>query len=176
MWEMNGNWFPWGTEAMTAAHYISVYRAAERAFAAVPGNRFQFVWNVNVGTIEPGRTEFDTYPGNAYVSNIGLDFYDYNRAIGAGAPDRAVAPILAFAAEHHRPTSLDEWGLDGRDDPTYIDYVAQLVHNPGDHVTVQSYFSDGRSNILRYPRAMAEYTKDFSVDSPAGHTRTKFSQ
>ncbi len=165
MWEMNGDWFPWGTEAMTSAQYIAVYRAAEQAFAAVAGNHFQYVWNVNVGTTEHGRTEFDTYPGNAYVTNIGMDFYNYNRSLGAGAPDRDVAPVLSFAAKHHRPTSLDEWGLDGKDDPSYIDFVSQLVHNPDNRVTFQAYFSYGRSTITRYPQALAEYKKDFGGSS-----------
>lgn len=167
MWEMNGDWFPWGTKSMSASRYISVFRAAERAFAAVPGNHFEYVWNVNVGTIEPGRTEFDTYPGNAYVSNVGMDFYDYNGAIGAGAQDSAVAPVLAFAARHHRPTSIDEWGVDGKDDAAYIDFVSQLVHSSQNHVQFQAYFSYGRSSIAKYPAARAEYAKDFASDSPA---------
>lgn len=176
MWEMNGNWFPWGTEALTAAQYIAVYRAAVRAFAAVPGNHFQYVWNVNVGTVERGRTEFDTYPGNAYVSNVGLDFYNYNRALGAGTRESTVAVVLAFAAAHHRPTSLDEWGVDGEDDPAYIDFVAQLVHNPANHVTLQAYFSDGSSTITRFPKALAEYTKDFARDSPLARPRVTSQQ
>jgi hypothetical protein len=166
MWEMNGNWFPWGVQSMSAAQYISVYRAAERAFARVPGNHFQYVWNVNAGTALPRRTEFDTYPGNAFVSNIGIDFYAHNRARSSGAPESDVPPVLAFAAAHGKPTSFPEWGLNGMDDPGFIDYVASVVHDPADDVAFQAYFSDRGSDITRFPRAEAEYTKDFAGSKP----------
>jgi beta-mannanase len=155
MWEMNGNWLPWGVQALSAAQYIAIYQAAEHAFAAVPGNHFQYIWNINAGSAEPGRTEFDTYPGNAYVSNIGIDFYDYD-------DDSAIPPILAFAAAHGKPVSFDEWGLNGTDDPAYINYVASIVKNLGNNVTLQAYFSDGSSNIEQFPKSEAAYRDDFA--------------
>ncbi len=158
MWEMNGNWMQWGTQSLSAAQYISIYQAAEQAFAAVPGNQFQYIWNINAGTAEPGRTEFDTYPGDAYVSQVGIDFYDYN-------DDDTIPPILAFAAAHGKPVSFDEWGLNGTDNPGFIDYVASVVNNPANHVVLQAYFSfDGNINSLisDFPAAEAEYRKDFA--------------
>jgi hypothetical protein len=157
MWEMNGNWFPWGVQSLPAAQYIAIYQAAEQAFAAVPGNHFQYVWNVNAGTAEPGRTEFDTYPGDAYVSNIGIDYYDYGTSSESWIP-----PVVAFAATQGKPVSFDEWGLNGQDDPGYIDYVASVVHNPGDDVSAEAYFSDGNNTITQFPQAEAEYRKDFA--------------
>ncbi|MGH7643205.1 MAG: glycosyl hydrolase [Candidatus Dormibacteria bacterium] len=157
MWEMNGNWFPWGVQSLPAAQYITIYRAAEQAFAAVPGNHFQYVWNVNAGTAESGRTEFDTYPGSAYVSNIGMDYYDYGPSSQSWIP-----PVLAFAEAQGRPVSFDEWGLNGQDDPGYIDFVASVVHDPSDDVTAEAYFSDGNSSITQFPSAEAEYRKDFT--------------
>jgi hypothetical protein len=158
MWEMNGNWMQWGTQSLSAAQYIAIYQAAEQAFAAVPGNDFQYSWNVNAGTTEPGRTEFDTYPGDAYVSSIGIDFYDFH-------DDGAVSPVVAFAAAHGKPVSFDEWGLNGSDDPGFIDYVASVIHNPADDVTFEAYFSfDGtiNSDITQFPLSEAEYRKDFA--------------
>ncbi len=157
MWEMNGNWMQWGVQNLSAAQYISIYRAAEQAFAAVPGNQFQFVWNINAGTAEPGRTEFDTYPGNAYVSQVGIDFYDYH-------DDSVVPPIIAFAAANGKPVSFDEWGLNGSDDPAFIDYVASVVNDPSNHVVLQAYFSFAgniNSVITDFPSSLAEYRKDF---------------
>ncbi len=162
MWEMNGNWFPWGTQALSARRYIAIYRDAYRAFTSVRGNRFQFVWNVNAGTAEPGRTEFDTYPGDAYVSNIGFDFYAYNPATQTGARPSVVAPVLAFAARHGKPVSIDEWGLNGIDDPSYVNFVSRIVHRRANNVQFQSYFSDRLSNIDLYPAAMAAYRTDFA--------------
>ncbi len=160
MWEMNGNWFPWGTQNFSAAQYISTFRAAVTAFEAVPGNQFQYVWNLNAGSVEPGRTEFDTYPGNAYVSDIGIDWYDQNGQLGA--PASTIPPILQFAASVGKSISFDEWGVNGvADAASYIDYVASIVHDAGDRVEFQAYFSAGTSDILRYPSDVAEYRKDF---------------
>jgi beta-mannanase len=156
MWEMNGNWFPWGTQAYNAAQYIAVYRAAEQAFAAVPGNDFSYVWNVSAGTTEPGRTEFDTYPGNAYVSNVGIDVYDW------WGDDGNIPAIVSFAESHGKPLSIDEWGLTGSDDPAFIDTTASIARNPANDVTVQAYFSDSSSDISEYPQSEAEYRKDFA--------------
>jgi hypothetical protein len=158
MWEMNGDWFPWGVQSLSAAQYITIYQAAEKAFAAVPGNHFQYIWNVNAGTAEGGRTEFDTYPGSAYVSNVGIDYYDYGPSSESWIP-----PVLAFAASQGKPVSFDEWGLNGQDDPAYIDYVASVVHTPADYVTAEAYFSDGNSTITEFPLAEAEYSKDFAA-------------
>ncbi|MGH7642649.1 MAG: glycosyl hydrolase [Candidatus Dormibacteria bacterium] len=156
MWEMNGNWFPWGTQSLSAAQYIAIYQAAEQAFASVPGNDFQYVWNVNAGTAEPGRTEFDTYPGDAYVSNVGIDYYDGN------ASASQVSAIISFAQSHGKTLSFDEWGVNGQNDPNYIDYISGIVHDPADAVTAEAYFSDGNSTLVDYPLAEAEYHKDFS--------------
>jgi beta-mannanase len=156
MWEMNGNWEPWGTQALTAAEYISIYQAAEQAFAAVPGNHFTYAWNVSAGTVEPGRAEFDTYPGNAYVSAVGIDVYN------EWGQDNNLAAIISFAQIHGKPVSLDEWGLDGVDDPGFIDTVAGVVRNPANDVTLQAYFSYGTNDITQFPASEAEYKRDFS--------------
>lgn len=156
MWEMNGNWEPWGTQALSAAKYISIYRAAEQAFAAVPGNHFTYVWNVAAGTVEPGRTEFDTYPGNAYVTNVGIDLYD------EWGQYKNVPAIISFAQSQGKPVSFDEWGLDGTDDASFINYVSSLVHDPADDVTLQAYFSSGLADLSLFPEAEAAYKTDFS--------------
>jgi hypothetical protein len=156
MWEMNGNWEPWGTQALSAAKYISIYRAAEEAFAAVPGNHFTYVWNVSAGTVEPGRTEFDTYPGNAYVTNVGIDLYD------EWGQYKNVPAILSFAQSQNKPVSFDEWGLDGTDDSSFINFVSSVVHDPADDVTLQAYFSSGLADLSLFPEAEAAYKSDFS--------------
>jgi hypothetical protein len=157
MWEMNGNWEPWGTQAFSADQYISTYRAAEEAFAAVPGSNFTYIWNVSAGTVEPGRTEFDTYPGNAYVTNVGIDLYD------EWGQYKNVPAIIGFAQSHGKPLSFDEWGLAGKNDPSFIDFVSSVVHTASNHVTLQAYFSYGGSNISQFLAAEAAYTRDFSA-------------
>ncbi|MFZ0994697.1 MAG: glycosyl hydrolase [Candidatus Dormiibacterota bacterium] len=156
MWEMNGNWEPWGTQALTAAQYIAAYQSAERAFAAVPGNHFSYVWNISAGTVEPGRTEFDTYPGNAYVSSVGIDVYDWWN------DDDNVPAIISFARSVGKPVSIDEWGLAGSEDPSFVDTIAGIVRNPANDVTLQAYLSHGSSLISQFPAAETEYRRDFA--------------
>jgi hypothetical protein len=159
MWEMNGNWFPWGTESLTASQYIRAFRAIELGFAAVPGQHFDFVWNLNAGS--GGSNEFATYPGDAYVSNIGIDWYAKNG--DSGAPASTIPPILAFAAAHHKPLSFDEWGVDGLANAgNYIAYVGGLVHNPANRFSFQIYFDNASSRITRYPGDLAAYRQAFS--------------
>jgi len=156
MWEANGNWFPWGTQTYSAAQYIAIYQAAEQAFAAVPGNHFTYAWNITAGTAEAGRTEFDTYPGNAYVSSIGIDVYD------EWGQDGNLPAIAGFAHSVGKPISLDEWGLDGSDDPGFISTVAAFINNPANDVTLQSYFENGANAITQYPASAAQYARDFA--------------
>ncbi|MGA8207940.1 MAG: hypothetical protein WB867_07960, partial [Candidatus Dormiibacterota bacterium] len=136
--------------------YISAYQTAEQAFAAVPGNHFTYVWNLSAGTVEPGRTEFDTYPGNAYVSNVGIDVYDWWN------DDANVPAIISFAHSVGKPVSFDEWGVMGLNDPSFIDTIASIVRNPANDVDLQAYFSANSSVITNFPAAEAEYIKDFA--------------
>jgi beta-mannanase len=156
MWEANGNWFPWGTQAYSAAQYVAIYQAAEQAFAAVPGNHFTYAWNITAGTAESGRTEFDTYPGNPYVSSIGIDVYD------EWGQDSNLPAIAGFAHSVGKPISLPEWGLDGSDDPGFISTVAGFINNPGNDVTLQSYFNYGINAVTQYPASQAQYVRDFA--------------
>lgn len=158
MWEMNGNWYPWGVQAWSSATYITAYRSIQQGFAATPGNHFTYVWNLNAGS--DGANEFNTYPGDAYVSNVGIDWYDLNG--GGGAPASTIPPILSFAEAHGKPVSLDEWGVDGvADASAYIQYVANIVHDPADHVSFQAYFEYGTSTITEYPADVAAYKTYF---------------
>lgn len=158
MWEMNGDWYPWGVQDWSPATYVAAYRSIEQGFSASSGNRFSFVWNLNAGS--GGSSEFATYPGDAYVSNVGIDWYALNG--GGGAPTSTIPPILAFAASHGKPISFDEWGVDGvANAAAYIQYLASLVHNPADHVAFQSYFDYGTSTITDYPDDVSAYRAYF---------------
>jgi len=158
MWEMNGNWYPWGTENWSADQYVSAFRSIEAGFAAAAGNHFTYIWNLNAGS--GGVNEFATYPGDAYVSNIGIDWYDQNG--NNGSPMSTIPPILAFAAAHDKPISFDEWGVDGISNAaTYIAFVAGIVHDPSDRVAFQSYFDYGTSTITDYAADVASYRQYF---------------
>ena len=154
MWEMNGNWFPWGIDGgslgYSAATYVSVFRTAVDAFRAVPGNHFQIVWNVNGSSSVPTAA----YPGSAYVNDIGVDQYDYS-----GYPSNMNA-IIAFAKSQGKPLQVDEWGVMRHNDPTYVNTMASFM-NSADDISLQVYFDNGSNVLTDYPAALSAYEADF---------------
>ncbi len=75
MWEQNGNWYPWGAQALSSSQFIADWDSIVAAFRAVPGNDFSYTWDINAG----GSNEFATWPGASAVTNIGFDHYDTNQ-------------------------------------------------------------------------------------------------
>ena len=112
-WEMNADWYPgWDLRAVNPVQYIAAWRHVVALFAGVPN--VAFVWCPNVfDHTSPSGVRTPTsgwYPGDAYVSWVGLDAY----------PQSAPATVLLngqdgmnqmarFAAAHHKPMMLAEW-------------------------------------------------------------------
>ena len=167
MWEQNqdvGGWFPtWNQFALSATQYIATFQSVVTTMRSVPGQAFRFMWNPNGGTGNEasGRTWDDTWPGSSYVNFVGVDQYDY---AGYSANIQAV---VAFAQSQGLPAAIPEWGLNGSDDPSYINGVANLVGNTSDAIAVQAYFSyDGGSggidsDITQFPQSEAAFKADF---------------
>ena len=171
MWEQNqdlAGWFQtWNQLTFTAAQYISTFQSIVTAMRAVPGQAFRFMWNPTGGSGNEasGRTWSDTWPGKSYVDLVGVDQYDFS---GYAANIQAV---ISFAQSQGLPAAIPEWGLNGSDDPSYINEVASLVNNPANNVVLQAYFSyDGESggidsDITEFPQSEAAYTVDFGGSS-----------
>jgi len=173
MWEMNQNvsgWFDdWNQNAMSAATYISTFQAIVNAARAVPGEDFQFMWNPNGGTgnENAGRTWDDTYPGDAYVDMIGVDQYDFS------GYQANITQVEDFAQTHGKAFAIPEWGLNGSDDPAYINYVSGVCHS-GD-VALEAYFDyEGSVNswLGDFPQSQAAFSADFATAIPSSGTST----
>ena len=70
----------------------------------------------------------------------------------------------AFAKAHGKFVSVPEWGLNGVDDPAFINDMYGFIRNPGNDVAYSSYFSyDGavNSDITQFPNSEAAFTHDF---------------
>jgi hypothetical protein len=137
-WEFNGTWYRWSvTTPGQAAQFAQAWRQIVTAMRSVPGAHFSFDWSPteNPGGLDPALA----YPGDAYVTDIGLDVYDWNQAgPNATAPARWNALVNAkyglgwqasFAASHGKPIAFPEWGLvaeplnpavAGGDDPLFV--------------------------------------------------------
>ena len=162
MWEENqadAGWFQgWNQLTLSAAQYISIFQSTVTTMRA-ESPAFRFMWNPNGGTANEaaGRTWTDTWPGKAYVNLVGIDQYDWPGYAGD------VQAVVAFAHSQGLPVAIPEWGLNGTDDPTFINTMVGLIDNPANDITVESYFSyagSTDSDITQFPASEAAYKAD----------------
>jgi hypothetical protein len=163
-WEFNlqgSRWFSRDPQV-----YIDYFRHVVAAMRSVPGQRFEFDWNVNNGHNAVDAMDF--YPGDDVVDYVGVDVYDVSWANGTypypgdcdamcrtERQDKAWQDILdderglrfwaAFAGQHGKPMSLPEWGLwsrpdghGGGEDPNFIRRMHDFVTTHD--VAYQAYF------------------------------------
>ncbi len=190
-WEFNGNWYPWAVNNRSdASNFAAYFRAIVTTMRSVPGTSFQFVWNPTSGpTSEPAQ---DAYPGDAYVDYVGLDLYDQVWGIPLD-PDLAwpryvteangLSWLSSFAAAHHKPVVIPEWGVtirsDGHglgDDPLYVAKMAKWISTH--HVAFTSYFDvdapDGQHDILdrAFSSSLVLFKRSFATSRPVPLTTT----
>jgi hypothetical protein len=77
-WEMNGNWFPWGTgvEGNTAAEFREAWRRVHDIFVAAGATNATWVWCPYANRGESLRLR-PFYPGDRYVDWTCLDAYNW---------------------------------------------------------------------------------------------------
>lgn len=137
-WEFNGTWYPWsvGTPA-GAKQYARAWRQIVGAIQSVRGEHFGFDWSMTMasGGVNPALA----YPGDGYVSSIGMDVYDMDETASNESASQRWSDIVhrgyglawqaRFAATHHKPVSFAEWAVayepldptwSGGDDPSFI--------------------------------------------------------
>jgi hypothetical protein len=129
-WEFNGNWYIW--QAGDPATWVRCWRQiVTSARSTAPG--LQWDWNVNRGVSSGLADPVRAYPGNAYVSMIGIDSYDSwppaTKAAGWRVQlsgKQGLNYWLAFAKAHGKLLSVPEWGnvysgpSAGGDDALYV--------------------------------------------------------
>ncbi len=118
-WEFNGFWFPWGAIGRPSP-FIHYWRHIVTAMQAIPGAHFSFEWNPSRGDQFGAGDLGAYYPGNAYVSYVGLDIFDveWQTYPGAAAEFANIVTqpygldwLAQFSAQHHKPMVFPEWGL-----------------------------------------------------------------
>jgi len=86
--EFNGSWFAWGEKYSPASVFVAAWRHIVTVFRKYDATNVIWVWNPNV---DYGGTVLNLapwYPGNSYVSWIGLDGYFF-------APTETYASIFS---------------------------------------------------------------------------------
>ncbi len=164
--EMNGTWNKdsLGTTPAQWRQWAGCFAQEVRSMRAVHGTHLLFDWNVNANYRDIPLADF--YPGNSYVDIVGIDAYDSSGVdlppVGSPARWAALAgepggldEVAAFAAAHHKPLSIPEWGtvVSQGDDPSYVSHMASFVASHD--VAFQSWFDSGTDGIFQLSRASA---------------------
>ncbi len=125
-WEQN-LWgeMPWSATGQEA-NYIAAFQQFVTVFRANdPTGRFRFVWCPNVG----GDPIMNSYPGDAYVDVVGMDFYyGLNTLTNDPDPDTAfqemldngLSAIASMAATHGKQLAFPEWGVNQDNFGNYV--------------------------------------------------------
>lgn len=74
--EMNGDWFPWGSQPKT---FVVAWRRVHQIFKAQDCRNVKWMFSPNVlwDKRTPEKDLYNYYPGAAYVDMIGLDGYNF---------------------------------------------------------------------------------------------------
>jgi Glycosyl hydrolase family 26 len=161
-----GSTNPVGARRFQQLAWRRFWRRAVRAMRRVPGAHFRFDWTVNAAfdPIPLARI----YPGNDVVDMVGVDAYDAGVRATRGrwhalaSRPVAIDDVARFAARHHKPLSIPEWGLmprgrqwlGGGDDPAYVAGIDRVLRTR--RVAYQAYFyaHDTAAQLRRSPRAL----------------------
>lgn len=123
--EMNGGWYPWGTQAATPAQFVAAWRHIHDVFAAAGDVNVLWVWAPNVVNPVPNVALAPYYPGNAYVDIVGITGY-YTGELGedsyTGLFGRTEAIVEEFS---DRPFLASETGVE--QGPDKAAWVTDLI-------------------------------------------------
>ena len=78
--EMNGNWYPWGTDQTSAPAFVAAWRHIHNLFVQAGASNVIWVWNPNIINPVPQVQLQPYWPGDAYVDWVGITGYFPPRA------------------------------------------------------------------------------------------------
>ena len=149
-WEFNGKYYSSAATDPTA--WAACWRqAVTSARSTAPQLRWN--WNVNRGVSNALADPTRAYPGNDYVSMIGIDTYDWwppattsaNWNVQLNGP-QGLNYWLAFAKAHGKKLSVPEWGnmrygkSAGGDDPQYVRDMRAFFAANAPYIAYESIF------------------------------------
>jgi hypothetical protein len=182
-WEFNGNWYAW--QATNPATWAACWRQIVTSARTTAPN-LQWDWNVNRGVSAGLANPTLAYPGNAYVTTIGVDSYDMWPGATSAANwqkqlngPQGLNYWLAFAKAHSKKFAVPEWdnvttgGSPGGDNPAYVNDMLSFFKTNAASIAYESVFQSntvggsygtnghyGGTNT-RVPRAAAAYKAGF---------------
>ncbi len=75
--EMNGSWYSWGFAHTPAATFVAAWRHIVTLFRAAGASNVTWLWTVNVTGYSDVAPITPWWPGDSYVTWVGLDGYFY---------------------------------------------------------------------------------------------------
>lgn len=179
LWEQQLSQWPWYCVGSEAA-YIAAFRRITQVFLN-KSTKFRFCWCPNIGnTYDPSVT----YPGDAYVDVIGMDFY----FIPGDGTDMVAAWRFkveqtyglnwaeAFARSHSKPLSIPEWGIGVNNAQFYVSSVRDFITDNADIFAYHNYYNadisgdpnfQDRLDLNQYPATGARMQTEFGPSPPA---------
>ena len=138
-WEWSTTYFSWGVQNTTPAQYVTAFDDIVTTMRSVPGQHFLFDWCAAVDETPTNGSYAASYPGDQYVDYIGTDQYDNPGSSWTDTLDTVggLSYTVAFAKAHGKFVSIPEWGLNGVDDPAFINDMYGFISNPGNDVGLQ---------------------------------------
>jgi len=166
-WEWSTTYFSWGVQNTTPAQYVTAFDDIVTTMRSVPGQHFLFDWCAAADEVPTNGSYAASYPGDQYVDYIGTDQYDNPGSSWADTLDTVggLSYTVDFAQAHHKLVSIPEWGLNGADDPSFINLMHGFIANPANDVAYSSYFSYAGavdSAITQFPNSEAAFRLDFA--------------
>jgi Glycosyl hydrolase family 26 len=182
-WEFNGNWYAW--QATSPATWATCWQQIVTSARTTAPN-LQWDWNVNRGVSAGLADPTQAYPGDAYVTTIGVDSYDMwpGATTAANWNTQLNGPQglnywLAFAKAHGKKLAVPEWGnvttggSPGGDNPAYVNDMDNFFQTNAASIAYESTFQNttvggnygtngnyGGTNTP-VPNAAAAYKTDF---------------
>ncbi len=165
-WEWSTTYVPWGVQNTAPSQYVTAFDDIVTTMRSVPGQHFLFDWCAAADITPTNGSYAASYPGDQYVDYIGTDQYDNPGYSWTATLDTVggLSYTVNFAKAHGKFVSVPEWGLNGADDPAFVNDMFGFISNPSNDVGYSSYFSyDGAvdSAITQFPNSEAAFTQDF---------------
>ncbi|MEU7903388.1 glycosyl hydrolase [Actinoplanes sp. NPDC049118] len=159
--EMNGDWYPWGTQDTSAEEFVAAWRHIHKAFRKAGVTSVLWVWNPNVTYPRPNVDIAELYPGDKYVDWVGVTGYYNTGPGGRGTFETLFQPTIAKVRTFtDKPVLIAETGASpSGEKPTQIKNLFTAVrarrdvvgfvwfnyHKSGKHETNWRIDSDTRS-------------------------------
>jgi GH24 family phage-related lysozyme (muramidase) len=161
-WELNSD-FPWGLLGCRTAEDAQTYIAGHRHIVDLLrmyfGDQFTVSWNFLKGASNLALPIDNYYPGDDYVDNVNVDYYDswpgwtsveeFNAYANQGSISvpLGINTWLAYAQSKGKKIGFDEWSIldaehHGHDDnPAYIQAMYEWFQTHSCQLAYESYFN-----------------------------------